>query len=72
MAWNEGLKGPVLEIAKTDHTPLRIMAGPGTGKTFALMRRIARLLEKDSIDPSKGLLVTFTRITAADLVKELS
>jgi DNA helicase-2/ATP-dependent DNA helicase PcrA len=72
MSWDEGLEGPPLEIARTDHTPLRVMAGPGTGKTFALMRRIARLLEEEEIDPSRGLLVTFTRTTAADLVKELS
>jgi len=72
MSWDEGLEGPPLEIARTDHTPLRVMAGPGTGKTFALMRRITRLLEEGGIDPSKGLLVTFTRTTAADLVKELS
>lgn len=72
MSWNEGIEGKqCLEIAKTDVTPLRVMAGPGTGKTFALMRRIARLME-EGINPSKILLVTFTRTSAADLVRELS
>ncbi|MDY6895333.1 MAG: ATP-dependent helicase [Thermotogota bacterium] len=72
MSWDEGVEGQqCLEIAKTDATPLRVMAGPGTGKTFALMRRIVRLLE-ESADPSRFLLVTFTRTIANDLVRELS
>lgn len=72
MSWNEGIEGEqCLEIARTDVTPSRVMAGPGTGKTFALMRRIARLMEEGK-NPSELLLVTFTRTTAADLVRELS
>ena len=72
MSWDEGIEGQqCLEIAKTDSTPLRIMAGPGTGKTFALMRRIARILE-ENVNPSEFLLVTFTRTTAADLVRALN
>jgi hypothetical protein len=45
MAWDEGLVGTAREIAATDRTPLRVMAGPGTGKSFAMKRRVARLLE---------------------------
>ena len=26
MSWDEELEGPPLEIARTDHTPLRVMA----------------------------------------------
>lgn len=73
IAWNEGIKGEkTLKIIKTDKNPLCIIAGPGTGKTFALMRRTARLLQEESITPSKILVVTFTRATAQDLVEELS
>jgi superfamily I DNA/RNA helicase len=72
MSWNEGIEGKqCVEIAKADITPLRVMAGPGTGKTFALMRRVARLLE-EGIKPSGILLVTFTRTSAADIVRELA
>jgi DNA helicase-2/ATP-dependent DNA helicase PcrA len=70
MAWNDKLEGKTLEIASSNQSPLRVVAGPGTGKTFALMRRIARLLEEGA-DPKRILLVTFTRVAANDLEKEL-
>ena len=41
-----GIQGTHLSIAADPETPLRVVAGPGTGKTFALMRRVARLLEQ--------------------------
>jgi ATP-dependent DNA helicase UvrD/PcrA len=46
------------------------MAGPGTGKTFAMKRRVARLLEQ-GIEPRRLLVVTFTRVAASGLIKEL-
>jgi superfamily I DNA/RNA helicase len=47
------------------------MAGPGTGKTFAMKRWVTRVIE-DGADPQKILAVTFTRTAAADLVRELA
>jgi superfamily I DNA/RNA helicase len=70
MVWDEGLEGPAREFAGSDHTPIRSQAGPGTGKSFALRRRVARLLEQDT-SPERILLVTFTRVAAGDLEKEL-
>ena len=70
MTWNEGLQGPALEIAQSEEKVIRVVAGPGTGKTFSLMRRLARLLE-EGIDPSAILLVTFTRVAAQDLAKAI-
>lgn len=49
----------------------RIMAGPGTGKTTALMTRIKQRLETGIYDPKRTLLVTFTRISASDLKASL-
>ena len=49
---------------------MHVLAGPGTGKTFALMRKVARLLEEGH-DPSRILVVTFTRTAAQDLQKQL-
>jgi superfamily I DNA/RNA helicase len=46
------------------------MAGPGTGKTFALMRKVSRLLETGS-SPSSILVVSFTRTAANDLISHL-
>ena len=70
LRWNDGLDGQALSIASTQASPLRVTAGPGTGKTFALIRRLARILEEGQ-DPTRILLVTFTRVSAADLQREL-
>lgn len=73
MSWDKELDkdNPAYKIASYDGTPLRVMAGPGAGKTFAMMRRIARLLS-EGVEPSKILVVTFTRTAASDLGRELS
>jgi DNA helicase II / ATP-dependent DNA helicase PcrA len=70
MPWDHGLEGPSLRIAASHDSPLRVRAGPGTGKTFTLIRRIARLLENGTA--SREILVsTFTRTAARDLKREL-
>ena len=70
-SWNSGLTGPHLNIASYPGSPLRVMAGPGTGKTFAMMRRIARLLES-GVSPDSIFAVTFTRTAARDLLEQLN
>lgn len=70
MAWNDDLEGPAYNIASFGETPLRVLAGPGTGKSFALKRRVARLLEEGE-DPDRILAVTFTRMAAKDIEKEV-
>lgn len=72
MAWNDGIRGAALDIASCTGNPLRVMAGPGTGKSFAMQRRVARLLEQDNINPKRILAVTFTKNAAANLVKDLN
>lgn len=71
MAWSDGLTGQPREIAASSARRLRVRAGPGTGKTYALMRRIARLLE-EGVSPRRILVCTFTRVAAEDLKKALS
>ena len=71
LSWKRGLTGPALRIASKSGRRLQVVAGPGTGKSFALMRRIARLLEEGS-EPTRILAVTFTRNAAASLVDDLS
>jgi DNA helicase II / ATP-dependent DNA helicase PcrA len=70
MTWDTGLSGIHKDIAASRNTPLHVLAGPGTGKTFALMRRIARLLEQ-GVPHEKILAVTFTRTAAKDLREQL-
>jgi DNA helicase-2/ATP-dependent DNA helicase PcrA len=66
MAWDDELTGVAHNIAACKKTPLRVLAGPRTGKTFALMRRVARLLE-ENMNPKRILKCTFTRTAATDL-----
>ena len=70
MSWKDGLDPTSLRIATTNASPLRVLAGPGTGKTYTLIRRVARLLE-ENVPPSRILVSTFTRTAAADLKLEL-
>lgn len=72
MAWDTGLDtGSVAySIASAPDTRVRVIAGPGTGKSFAMKRRVARLLEA-GIAPKELLAVTFTRVAAEDLHREL-
>lgn len=71
LSWNAGLTGQHLSIAAYTGTPLRVMAGPGTGKTFAMMRRIVRLLQS-GVRPESIFAVTFTRTAARDLLEQLN
>ncbi len=72
MAWLDGLAPgtPAYSIASTTNPRVRVVAGPGTGKSYAMKRRVARLLET-GIAPDLILPVTFTRVAAQDLHREL-
>src|SRR5689334_22517197 len=72
MAWSQGLREgtPAFQIAASDNPHVRVLAGPGAGKSFAMKRRVARLLET-GVDPKVILPVTFTRVAAEDLHREL-
>ncbi|NDV88329.1 UvrD-helicase domain-containing protein [Aurantimonas aggregata] len=73
MAWSDGLDPatPAHQIAASINSRVRVVAGPGTGKSFAMKRRVARLLESGTA-PSSILPVTFTRVAAEDLHRELT
>lgn len=71
MTWNTGLAGVQLQIAATTNSPVHVLAGPGTGKTLAMMRRIARMLE-EGVPPKSILAVSFTRTAARDLREQLT
>ena len=72
MAWDCGLEktSAAYRFAAGNSKVIRVVAGPGTGKSFGLQRRIARLLEQGQ-NPRKILAVTFTRTAAQDLRSEI-
>ena len=57
------------QIEAIDHigSHARLLAGPGTGKTKTLTRRVLSLILQHNIDPDSILLLTFTRLAAAQL-----
>ena len=73
MAWYDGLDidSAAFEIAQSAEARIRVLAGPGAGKSFAMKRRVARLLEDEGVLPQHLLPVTFTRVAAEDLHREL-
>lgn len=52
--------------------PVLIIAGPGTGKTFTLVKRIAFLVVQKKVAPSEIMAVTFTQKAAHELVTRVS
>ena len=50
---------------------IRCIAGPGTGKTWSIQRRVENILSKGKLVGSKIFAVTFTRQAAAQLKEEL-
>ena len=50
--------------------PFQLQAGPGTGKTRTLIKRISSLIEQN-VDPSSILVVTFSNRAAGELTERL-
>lgn len=70
--WDDGLEGTAFDIASCEESPLRVLAGPGTGKTYAMKRRVMRLLQQEEAVPQAILACTFTRTAARDIAKEIA
>lgn len=53
--WLEKVKGDqVLEIINSDDDIILVEAGPGTGKTFGLVRRVQRVVHPEGLKCSGG------------------
>jgi len=70
--WLKGLHGPHLPaFILSDKPIIRVVAGPGSGKTTGLKRRVQRLVEGEGVPKDRIFVGTFTRAIAADLRGEL-
>ncbi|MCZ7372242.1 MAG: ATP-dependent DNA helicase [Candidatus Methanoperedens sp.] len=61
------LKSRQLEAIKHTQAPQLILAGAGTGKTTTITAKIAYMVEKENIDPSRILALTFSKEAARNM-----
>ena len=66
-----GLDGDQLPCVTAPPGPIAVVARAGSGKTRVLTRRIAYRAANGDLDPSKTLVLTFTRKAAEDLRQRL-
>lgn len=59
-------------IADKDSQYIVVPAGPGSGKTFVLVRKLASLLLMEDIKSEQLLMLTFSRAAASEFKKRLS
>ena len=69
-AFQQALNERQREAATFTGGPLRVLAGPGTGKTTTLAARVDVLLER-GVPPERILLLTFTRRAAREVISRV-
>ena len=64
---NNSLNAAQLQAVSHTTGPAMILAGPGSGKTFVITRRLQYLIEDYGADPSSILVITFTKAAAIEM-----
>lgn len=65
--WNDGLSSEQEAAASYAGAHARLLAGPGTGKTHTLARRVVYLVTQKGVSPAEILVLTFTRLATREL-----
>ena len=66
--WLRGIEGSdAQKLIESSAPVIRVIAGPGSGKTVCLKRRIQRLIKKNKVNPETVFVGTFTRAIAREL-----
>ena len=73
MAFDFGNANEVQRSAiSTTDGPLLIIAGPGTGKTYTLVKRIVYLITEKDVLPEEIMIATFTEKAAKELITRIT
>ena len=67
----QGLNEEQRAVVLADLCPLRVLAGPGSGKTRVLTSRVAHLTRTLGAEPSSVLCITFTKKAATEMKERL-
>ncbi len=60
------------QVAAHSGGPLLVLAGPGTGKTTAIVETVADRIGRRGVDPSRVLVLTFSRKAAGELRERIT
>ena len=72
-SWNEGVRGAQASH-KLGFAHNSVLAGPGSGKTFGLVRRVERILHPEGLavdGHEEVLVVAFNRVIARQLREDI-
>ena len=74
MEWDRDLEkdSPAYNFVVDDAKTIRVIAGPGAGKSYAMQHRIMRLLEQERVSPEKILVITYSKVAAEYLKKDIA
>ena len=64
---NRKLNQAQSEAAAHFQGPCLVLAGPGSGKTLVIVKRIETLLKKYKVKPEEILVITFTKYAAKEM-----
>lgn len=71
MSWDDELTPEQATHSSHGARIVRLVAGPGTGKTRVMTRRVAYLIEERQVDSTTILALTFSRAAARELRERL-